>query len=117
MGLNLYSGKNTTLEEEKSTKEENTETPVPAIVYSTPLSMTRDPVQKDCEVGNDGYLIPVSNKMENSINISIHDVEFDDDIYFKAMNNKLAYADKHSDVKMQANPSYRGTTIPYNEST
>ena len=107
------------MEEEKSTKElEETETTVPAIVYSTPtLSMTPDTVQKDCQVGIDGYLIPVSNKMESSINMSIHDVEFDDDIYLKAINNKLANTSKHSDVKMQPNPSYRGATIPYNEST
>ena len=105
------------MEEEKSTKElEETETTVPAIVYSTPLSMTPDPMQKDCQVGIDGYLIPVSNKMESSINMSIHDVEFDDDIYLKAINSKSPNTSEHSDVKMQANPSYRGTTIPYNES-
>ena len=116
MNLNVCSDNNSTLEEEKSTKEE-TETPVPAIVYSTPLSMTEGPMEKDCEVGNDGYLIPVSNKMENSINVSINDVEFDDDIYFKSVKNNLAYTNEHHDVKMQANPSYHGTTISYNDST
>lgn len=79
--------------------------------------MTEDPVQEECLVGKDGYLIPVSSKIENSINISINDVQFDDDIYLKSIQKNLAHTNEHSDVKMQANPSYHGATIPLCDST
>ena len=104
------------MEEEKNAKEE-ARTEVPAMVYSTPLSMTEDSVEKDCQVGIDGYLIPVKKKLENSVNVSINGVEFDDDIYFKSVKDNVSCINEHSDVKMQPNPSYHRTSIPSNEST
>lgn len=102
-----------TVDLERSIKETEGETP-PAVLYSAPLSITVDPDQKECQIGNDGYLIPVSNKTEDTNN---QIVEFDDEIYSKSIQNNLACADEHSNVKMQPNPSYRGTIIPHNDST
>ena len=105
------------MEEEKSPREGEEVEEMPTGVYSAPLSMTEESVQKDCPVGKDGYLIPVSNKIEGSINISINNVEFDDDIYLKSLKKNVTHTNKHSDVKMQANPSYNGAVIPYNDSS
>ena len=105
------------MKEEKSSREESEAEEVPTAVYSAPLSMTEDSIQQECPVGKDGYLIPVSNKMEGSINISINNVEFDDDIYLKSLKKNVARTNEHSNVKMQANPSYRGAVIPYNNSS
>ena len=88
--------------------------------------MTEDPVEKECQVGIDGYLIPVRKKLENSLNVSISGVEFDDDIYFKSVKDNVSCIkekdnasciNEHSDVKMQPNPSYHRTAIPSNESS
>jgi len=84
------------------------------MLYTAPLSMTADPIdQKDCPVGKDGYLIPVKNQIDSA---NIPTVEFDDAIYLKSIQDNLVDTSGHSDVKMQKNPSYQVTNVPYNDS-
>ena len=80
------------------------------LTYSAPLSLMEESIHKDCPVNNDGYLVPVSNTVQTT-NIP---VEFDDEVYLKSIQNNLTCTSEHSNVKMQSNPSYRGTAIPYN---
>lgn len=113
----IYSTTNDKLKEEKRSEEEAEVEGAPTVVYSAPLSMTEESTQNGCPVGKDGYLIPVQSKIESSINISINDVEFDDDVYLKSVQKQIKCIHEHSDVKMQPNPSYRGATIPCDDSS
>jgi len=83
---------------------------VQTMPYSHPLTLPANSVQNECPVRRDRHLIPNSNKMENT-DFPIPYVDFDDDIYLKSIR------DNKAEVKMQINPSYHGTTIPYIEST
>lgn len=90
------------------------------MLYSAPLSMTvGDSSQKEHPVSVDGYLIPVSNKTENiSIPRPVLNVEFDDDIYMKSIQNHLALTSEQCDINMQKCPSHHEikATIPHNDS-
>jgi len=99
----------------------NTVAPTETIPYSQPLSLPLDESIKvqpsECKTGEDGYLVPVHNDMENN-DLPIPYVEFDDEIYFQSIRKNTQIIRSQADkVKMNSNPSYTGTTIPQYDST
>ena len=71
----------------------------------------------ECKTGEDGYLVPVHNDMANT-DLPIPYVEFDDEIYFQSIRkNTQIVKSQTAKIKMDANPSYKGTTIPQYDST